>query len=506
MWADIALGAVIFLFFLFLYLFLKRKIKKYGTELLRKSSLKTIRRFRVRLERFKLTRKKYIKFQLLKEKEVWEAMDKYAEEKKITHEEALERVESYIDEIVPFFNVLSYYKFGYGLAHFLLNLIYNVVISREGFRTLNKVPKNSVVIYIMNHRSNVDYILVAYMLAEHISLSYAVGEWARVWPLEYIFKSFGSYFIRRRFREPLYHKVLEKYVQLIGKNGITQGIFIEGGLSRDGRLRDTKIGLLDYILLTKSDPDFTQDLIFVPTAINYDRVLEDLNLIRESKGAPPEKSGMKKIVSGLGLIFKIPKVVIRNGFYYIFKGIRKYGYTSVVVGSPISLDSYLDGIGRDIFSLPKEERMAEVKKFADYIIKKVGEVIPVTPVPFLSYAVLQDGRNVIPQTELIARMRKIKKELIQKDARIIMGKEFLDLIDEKKRLVDEEDERTSELFDFEHGMIDTEEIERSIDLAIEVLSQRKIAKKRKDKIVINQERKEVLEYYRNSIIHLFEGA
>ena len=319
-------------------------------------------------------------------------------------------------------------------------------------------------------------------------------------------QSSPSYFIRRRFREPLYHKVLEKYVQLIGKNGITQGIFIEGGLSRDGKLRETKIGLLEYIILTKDDPDFTRDLIFVPTAINYDRVLEDMNLIRESKGAPPEKRGMKKILSGLGLIFKIPKVVIRNGFYYIFKGIRKYGYTSVVVGNPISLDSYLESLGRDIFSLPKEERRAEVKKFADFIIKKVGEVIPITPVPFLSYAVLQDGRNVIPQTELIARMRKIKKELVKKDARIILGKEFGDLIEEEKRLSDEKEERTSELFDFEHGMIETEEIERSIDLALEVLGQRKIAKKKKDSIVINPDRKEVLEYYRNSIIHLFEGA
>ena len=133
MWAELGIIAVIFLIVLLLYLFLKRKVKRYGRELMRKSSLKTIRRFRVRLERFKLTRKKYIKFQLMKEKEVWEEMEKYAEEKKITHEEALERVESYIDEIVPFFNVLSYYKFGYGLAHFLLNLIFNVVINREGF-------------------------------------------------------------------------------------------------------------------------------------------------------------------------------------------------------------------------------------------------------------------------------------------------------------------------------------------------------------------------------------
>ena len=54
--------------------------------------------------------------------------------------------------------------------------------------------------------------------------------------------------IRRRYREPLYHTVLERYIQLITRNGVTQGIFPEGGLTTDGALRPAKIGLLDYVL------------------------------------------------------------------------------------------------------------------------------------------------------------------------------------------------------------------------------------------------------------------
>ena len=47
----------------------------------------------------------------------------------------------------------------------------------------------------------------------------------------------------------MYHAVLERYVQLITRNGVTQGIFPEGGLTRDGKLRPPKIGLLDYAKL-----------------------------------------------------------------------------------------------------------------------------------------------------------------------------------------------------------------------------------------------------------------
>src|SRR4029078_8641181 len=106
-------------------------------------------------------------------------------------------------------------------------------------------------------------------------------EWRRVCPLETLFKSFGSYFVRRRYPEPLYHKVLERYVQLITRNGVTQGVFIEGGLSRDGGFRPPKLGLLDYLARVKCDPGFERPVFLVPVAINYDRVLEDRSLPRE---------------------------------------------------------------------------------------------------------------------------------------------------------------------------------------------------------------------------------
>ena len=118
-----------------------------------------------------------------------------------------------------------------------------------------------------------------------MAISYAVGEWARAFPLEYIFKAFGSYFVRRRYREPLYHTVLERYVQLITREGVTQGIFLEGGLTRDGKLKPPKIGLLDYVLGIARDPAFASRIYVVPVAVNYDRVLEDRSLLRELASA-----------------------------------------------------------------------------------------------------------------------------------------------------------------------------------------------------------------------------
>jgi glycerol-3-phosphate O-acyltransferase len=116
----------------------------------------------------------------------------------------------------------------------LIHLLYRPTIAYEDVAALERIPRRDVVVYLMNHRSNADYVVVAFVLAQVVSISYAVGEWARTWPLEFLFKSFGSYFVRRGYREPLYHTVLARYVQLITRNGVTQGIFPEGGSPRRG--------------------------------------------------------------------------------------------------------------------------------------------------------------------------------------------------------------------------------------------------------------------------------
>ena len=251
------------------------------TAWLDRAAVRTLHEFRARVARYQLQQPRLAKASLRADPAVAAAVHAHAAEHRLPEPLVWQRVETYLDEIVPHFNILSYYRVGYNVARVLVNLLYKVSVDHQDEAALAHIPKRDVVVYLMNHRSNADYVVVAYVLAYGVHVSYAVGEWARAWPLEYVFKSFGSYFIRRRFREPLYHTVLERYVQLITRNGVTQGIFLEGGLTRDGRLRPPKLGLLDYLCRTVLDPAFERDIWFVPVALNYDRVLEDRSLIRE---------------------------------------------------------------------------------------------------------------------------------------------------------------------------------------------------------------------------------
>jgi glycerol-3-phosphate O-acyltransferase len=301
---------------------------------------------------------------------------------------------------------------GYRLAKVLLRFFYNVTVDLETEGPV-RPPKDAVLLYLMNHRSNADYIVVSYALAGQVAISYAVGEWARAFPLEHMFKAFGSYFVRRRFREPLYHTVLERYVQHITRMGVTQGIFLEGGLTRDGKLKAPKIGLLDYVLGIGRDPEYRSKLYVIPVAVNYDRVLEDRSLIRElavkEAGAPrtPRLTQLGEVASYVGWNL----VRILTGRW------KRYGRAAVVVGEPMPLESWFAG-NPDLFELPRPERLARVQLFSDSVMQRIGLLMPITPVPLVCAAVQSLDRDYIPRDLLLARIREMQSAVVTLGGRL----------------------------------------------------------------------------------------
>lgn len=380
-------------------------------------ALRAFHRSRARLDRFKLTRKRLIKEMLLDDPEIATAVREHSLEHGLSEEATWGRVESYIDEIVPFFNIFTYYKIGLALSRALLNFFYKVSAEYAANGSRPELPRDSIVIYLMNHRSNADYVLVGYVLSGRVAISYAVGEWARTFPLEYIFKSFGAYFVRRKFREKLYHTVLERYVQLITRNGVTQGIFLEGGLSRDGKLGGAKIGLLDYLLGVARDPAFRKRLHVVPVALNYDRVLEDRSLLREldareGRSRPSRRAQLAEVLRYVN--WNLARLVVGKW--------KRYGRAAVVVGEPIPLGPWFaeqDRVVGDLFAIPRSERLARVQKLADLVLDKIASIIPVTPVSLACAAIQSFDGDFVSHSKLLERMGEMRDVLRDLNARVI---------------------------------------------------------------------------------------
>ena len=383
----------------------------------RKAARRALFRFRARVDRFKLTGKRYITDALLADPAIAAAVEAHATEHGTPKAQVWQRVRMYLDEIVPAFNLLMYYQFGYALSKAALGLFYKTSVRIRQPEAFAALPRESIVIYLMNHRSNADYVLASYGLAGQVAISYAVGEWARVFPLEYLFKSFGSYFIRRRYREPLYHTVLERYVQLITRNGVTQGLFPEGGLSRDGRLRPAKIGMLDYMLGAAREPGFAERMYVVPVGMNYDRVLEDRSLLRELRitegGPPPSRLAQFREVLNFGF----------SSFGRMGTGRwKRYGRAAVVVGEPVPLAPWLADVaaeGTPLFERPRPERLAKVQEFTDAMMARIGAIIPVTAVPLVCAALQTFDSELIPEDRLLARIEELRDVLIAQGAEVM---------------------------------------------------------------------------------------
>jgi glycerol-3-phosphate O-acyltransferase len=380
-------------------------------------ALRALHRSRSRIDRFKLTKKPFIRQTLLADEAIAEAVREHAAENNIDEGKAWDRVEEYIDEIVPFFNILTYYKIGLVVSRVLLNFFYKVSAEYAGSTAQGTLPRDAIVIYLMNHRSNADYVLVGYVLSGQVAISYAVGEWARTFPLEYIFKSFGAYFIRRKYREKLYHTVLERYVQLITRNGVTQGIFLEGGLSRDGKLGKAKIGLLDYVLGVARESSMRERLYIVPVAINYDRVLEDRSLLRELDAREGRRRPTRSAQLG-----EVLRYVWWNMARLVARRWRRYGRAAVVIGDPFPLGPWLDQQDHEsggLFTIERAERLARVQALSDSVLERIAAIIPVTPVTLACAAIQSFDGDFISHQQLIARMGEMRDVLRELNARVI---------------------------------------------------------------------------------------
>ena len=348
----------------------------------------------IELPSFKLTRRGALIYRLTHDPELLRTAEVYAREQGISMAVAMARVERYAREIVPSFNAFLYFRIGIPLAAWISRSLYDVRVGRLAALDENTVEDASVVL-VMNHRSNIDYVLLAHLMAHRAALSYAAGEWAYVWPLGRLIGGMGAFFVRRGSGDDLYRGVLERFVQMAVEGGLTQVIFPEGGLSRDGKPREPKIGLLDY-MLRRFDPEAC-DILFVPIGVNYDWVLEDHSLLQP--GGP--EAGIR---GSEGLFASTAGSVVRNLIQARRSGSFRLGGAAVGVGIPVSARQYAASRGVEFRRLEREDRIEEVKALARLLMQAINDGIPPVAVPLVALAVTEAP---LPEDRLILRARSL---------------------------------------------------------------------------------------------------
>ncbi len=335
---------------------------------------RAVKRLNERLQRpiepFKLARRYDMIQRLIYDPEVSRAIANHAKARGVPENVAFARARGYAREIVPSFSAYAYFGVAIRLGKWVSQALYHVRLGHFDDDALSGIDRNATVVFVMNHRSNMDYVLVTWLAAERSALSYAVGEWARVWPLSRLIKAMGAFFIRRRERDSLYARVLARYVGMATDGGVTQAVFPEGRLSLDGAPQVPRHGLIKYIV-EERDPK-ARDVVFVPVALNYDRVFEDRLLIAA------RQNGGRRFPARISVIARF---ILWQGVLKLRGRYHRHGYAAVSFGAPMSLRTF-----------QAEHPGADARGLTRALMARIKSEAPVLPVPLVARVLLQaDG-------------------------------------------------------------------------------------------------------------------
>ena len=188
-------------------------------------------------------------------------------------------------------------------------------------------------------------------------------------------------------------------MQAATAGGVVQAVYPEGGLSRDGRLRKPKLGLINY-MVSSFDPEGSRDLVFVPVGINYDRVLEDRMLVRAPAPGEPRRSRARVLMTAAGFVAHNVGLMIRRRWY-------RFGYACVNFAAPISMRDYAKANGLDFRALEEDARHEAVERLGGELLQAIAAAIPVLPVSLVATVFLDSGDDALDLLEIKGRTQAL---------------------------------------------------------------------------------------------------
>lgn len=341
--------------------------------------------------------------ELLNDPELQAALVRRAQDTGESQSELQRDLRRQANEMVPAFKAVFYFSIGYWMARTLLLTLYRVKLLRVSRDDYAKIGRDATVVLIMNHRSNMDVLLVNFLASRRSTIAHAAGEWARMWPLHHLVRLAGNYVVDRDSNDPLYRLLLKRYVQMAAARGIHLGIFPEGSLSRDGQQQALNFGLLNYVA-TASWPGYHRDVVFIPVSFNYDRIPEQQRLVFEDDR---EFKHRGKIY----LAFNTIKFCVKFLLTPLIPRHRRFGWACASFGEPVSLKQWQRARGIELKSLSSEQRKGHVEALGRELMDTARHMIPVLPTHVLATAVLEEPEADWPIKRLIQRCAQLRSAL-----------------------------------------------------------------------------------------------
>jgi glycerol-3-phosphate O-acyltransferase len=172
-------------------------------------------------------------------------------------------------------------------------------------------------------------------------------------------------------------------------------------------------------MLKSFDPKGGNDIVFVPVALNYDRVLEDRTLLRALDREARRRSTWFVLTTTLGFWLGQLGLMLRGRWF-------RFGYACVNFGAPVSMREYCTLRGLDFQKLQGEQRKRAIGDLGTHLMSRVGGIVPVVPVPLIATVLLANSPNPISEFELKAAVEQLIEKLEAAGAHVYIPRKDLD--------------------------------------------------------------------------------
>lgn len=289
------------------------------------------------------------------------------------------------------------------LLTWLWNNIYDgLSVDLEGIAKIRNISKKMPFVIIPCHRSHIDYLLIHYIFYfNNIQLPFiAAGSNLSFFPMGYMFRKSGAFFLRRSFRgNKIYSEVFTKYLAILLKEGLPLEFFIEGGRSRTGKMVMPKYGLLSMVIQAYQEK-YCENFAAIPVYIGYDRVIEEKSYLKELSGATKTPENTAEII-------KTSKILR-----------KRFGRVYVNIGEPIVMKSYLEAQEKPIDQMTIDERQSLYRKIGYEIVLEINNVSVVTLFSLVAAVILSHDRRGISHSDLLNILNEFYEYLSMKKVRI----------------------------------------------------------------------------------------
>jgi glycerol-3-phosphate O-acyltransferase len=356
---------------------------------------------------------------LIKAPDVQDAIRRESIRGKISMVEAERRAIGYLNEIVSDYSHSTVRFADIALTRLWTQLYDGVEV--HNFSTVRELAKDYEIVYTPCHRSHIDYLLLSYVIYKRgMMVPYiAAGDNLNMPFVGQILRGGGAFFIRRSFRgNGLYTTVFKEYLYSILSRNTPLEYFIEGGRSRTGRLLPPKTGMLAMTVHSHlRNP--AKPIVFLPTYIGYERLMEGATYVGEMNGKPKEGESVLGIVKTLRKIERI------------------FGKVHVNFGEPVFLNDVLKQHGVENVKIEKNDDAmpAEVSdavtSSAHAILENINRAAVINPVSLLSLILLATAKHTLDEEICINQLDTYRNLLtaLPYDARMqvtpLSGKEII---------------------------------------------------------------------------------